>query len=72
MTVGYGWAVGKTLRLSLVVLLIYGGLLVLTYIQFNRAPSGFVPQQDKGYLLINVQLPDSASVERTERHDGTY
>src|SRR5208283_575057 len=27
---------------------------------------GFIPQQDKGYLLLNVQLPDSASVERTE------
>lgn len=67
MTAWYGWLVGKTLRLNMVVLLIYGGLLVLTYIQFNRAPAGFVPQQDKGYLLINVQLPDSASVERTER-----
>ena len=28
-------------------------------------PSGFIPQQDKGYLLVNVQLPDGASVERT-------
>ena len=42
------------------------GLLVLTYWQFNRTPTGFIPQQDKGYLLLNVQLPDSASVERTE------
>ncbi|MFT3881589.1 MAG: efflux RND transporter permease subunit [Gemmatales bacterium] len=67
MTLGYGWAVGKTLRLSVLVLLIYGGLLVMTYVQFQRAPSGFIPQQDKGYLLLNVQLPDSASVERTER-----
>ena len=47
--------------------LVYGGLLVLTYWQFNHAPTGFVPQQDKGYLLFNVQLPDSASVERTQR-----
>ena len=30
-------------------------------------PTGFIPQQDKGYLLLNVQLPDSASVERTQR-----
>ena len=49
---------------------VYGGLLVVTYWQFNRTPTGFIPQQDKGYLLLNVQLPDSASVERTETRDG--
>ncbi len=70
MTDAYGFAVGKTLRLSLIVLLLYGGLLGVTYWQFSRAPTGFVPQQDKGYLLLNVQLPDSASVERTERLMG--
>jgi hydrophobe/amphiphile efflux-1 (HAE1) family protein len=53
------------LRVTVFTLAIYGGLLVLTYLQFNRAPTGFIPQQDKGYLLLNVQLPDSASVERT-------
>src|SRR5208282_2384948 len=44
----------------------YAGLLGLTYWQFQRTPTGFIPQQDKGYLLLNVQLPDSASVERTQ------
>jgi multidrug efflux pump subunit AcrB len=53
------------LRVSVVVLLVYGGLLGLTYIGFTRTPTGFIPVQDKGYLLVNVQLPDSASVERT-------
>jgi multidrug efflux pump len=67
MTAGYGWAVGKTLRISVVVLIAYAGLLAMTYWQFNRAPTGFIPQQDKGYLILNVQLPDSASVARTER-----
>jgi multidrug efflux pump len=67
MTAAYGFAVGKVLRMSTIVLVIYGGLLVTTYWQFIRTPSGFIPQQDKGYLLLNVQLPDSASVERTER-----
>jgi multidrug efflux pump subunit AcrB len=62
----YGRAVGRTLRLSAVVLLAYGGLLVLTYTEFVRTPTGFIPQQDKGYIILNVQLPDSASVERTE------
>jgi multidrug efflux pump len=67
MTVVYGRIVGHVLRLSTLVLVAYGGLLILTYWQFNHAPTGFVPQQDKGYLLLNVQLPDSASVERTQR-----
>ncbi|MGZ3301660.1 MAG: efflux RND transporter permease subunit, partial [Isosphaeraceae bacterium] len=66
MTVFYGRLVGSLLRVSLVVLIVYGGLLVLTYWQFIRTPTGFIPQQDKGYLILNVQLPDSASVERTE------
>ena len=48
------------------VLLVYGGLLCLTYDGFSDTPTGFIPPQDKGYLLVNVQLPDSASVERTQ------
>jgi multidrug efflux pump len=67
MTALYGRTVARTLRLSVMVLVIYGGLLGLTYWQFQRTPTGFIPQQDKGYLLLNVQLPDSASVERTAR-----
>ncbi|HEV3257645.1 MAG TPA: efflux RND transporter permease subunit, partial [Gemmataceae bacterium] len=55
----YGRVVGGLLRVSLIALLIYGGLLALTYFEFVSAPTGFVPQQDKGYLLLNVQLPDS-------------
>ena len=67
MTLLYGRAVSKMLRLSVIVLIVYAGLLGLTYWEFNRTPTGFIPQQDKGYLLLNVQLPDSASVERTQR-----
>jgi multidrug efflux pump len=64
-THAYGKTVGWGLRLSAVVLLIYVGLLGLTGFGFARVPSGFVPIQDKGYLLANIQLPDSASLERT-------
>jgi multidrug efflux pump len=67
MTSLYGASVGKMLRVSVMVLVIYGGLLGLTYFEFQRTPTGFIPQQDKGYLLLNVQLPDAASVERTKR-----
>ncbi len=66
-TGAYTAVVARLVRLSAVVLLVYAGLLVLTYTEFMRTPTGFVPQQDKGYLLLNVQLPDSASGERTDR-----
>ena len=54
------------LRIAAIVLIGYGGLLALTYFQFHTTPTGFIPEQDKGYLILNVQLPDSASVERTD------
>jgi multidrug efflux pump subunit AcrB len=63
----YTRTVGMMLRTSVIVLLVYGGLVWLTYVGFTRTPTGFIPQQDKGYLLVNVQLPDASSVERTDR-----
>ncbi|HEY1192118.1 MAG TPA: multidrug efflux RND transporter permease subunit [Gemmata sp.] len=66
-TVGYTRVVAGALRVSLPVLLGYGGLLYLTYHTLDTTPTGFIPAQDKGYLLVNVVLPDAASVERTER-----
>ena len=54
------------LRVSVIVLVVYGGLLYLTYFGFTRVPTGFIPPQDKGYLLVDVRLPDSASLERTQ------
>jgi multidrug efflux pump len=61
----YGTMVGWGLRLTVVVLLIYVGLLGLTGFGFTRLPTGFIPNQDKGRLYVNVQLPDSAALERT-------
>jgi multidrug efflux pump subunit AcrB len=65
-TDGYTGIVGRLLRLSVIALLVYVGLLGLTGWSFTKVPVGFVPNQDKGYLLVNVQLPDSASIERTQ------
>jgi multidrug efflux pump len=62
----YMRGVSALLRISFLALLVYGGLLVLTYWRFVTAPNGFVPQQDKGYLVLDVRLPDSASLERTQ------
>ncbi len=64
-THAYGKSVAWCLRFSAIVLLIYVGLIGLTGLGFARIPGGFVPIQDKGYLVTNIQLPDSASLERT-------
>ncbi len=66
VTNAYGATVRTVLRISVIVLIGYGGLLAATYFQFTTTPTGFIPEQDKGYLVLNVQLPDSAAVERTE------
>jgi multidrug efflux pump len=66
----YGMTVGLFLRLSVVMLLIYGGLIGLTYVGFKVVPTGFIPQQDKGYLVVNAQLPDGASLERSDEVVG--
>ncbi|MBI3800431.1 MAG: efflux RND transporter permease subunit [Deltaproteobacteria bacterium] len=62
----YGRAVQGLLRISVIMLMLYGGLLGLTYLGFTTVPAGFIPEQDKGYLVVNAQLPDGASLERTE------
>ncbi len=62
----YTRTVAGLLRVSLAAVAVYGGLLFLTYYGFTTTPTGFIPQQDKGYLLVNVQLPDAAAVTRTE------
>jgi multidrug efflux pump len=64
---GYAWVVGFLLRVSVLVLVVYGGLLVLTWWVFERAPTGFVPDQDQGRAIVSVQLPDSAALERTQQ-----
>ncbi|OHB67735.1 MAG: transporter [Planctomycetes bacterium RBG_13_63_9] len=63
----YGRTVGRLARLSAVVLIVYGGLLLLTGWTLDQSPKAFIPEQDQGYLLVNVQLPDSASLQRTEQ-----
>ncbi len=62
----YARVVGGLLRISPLVLIVYAGLLYLTYAGFGRTPTGFIPAQDKGYLLVNMQMPDSTSLEKTQ------
>ena len=59
--------VSRVLRVSMLALVLYVGLIGLTYVGFQRVPQGFVPPQDKDYLVAFAQLPDGATLDRTER-----
>ncbi|SEW24931.1 efflux RND transporter permease subunit [Luteibacter sp. 329MFSha] len=63
---GYVGGVKKILRFSAVVLMLYAGLVALGVFGFMKTPTGFVPPQDKQYLVAFAQLPDAASLDRTE------
>ncbi|NJJ56147.1 efflux RND transporter permease subunit [Pseudomonas sp. B14(2022)] len=63
---GYVGAVARVIRSSGIALVLYAGLMVLTFFGFSNTPTGFVPGQDKQYLVAFAQLPDAASLDRTE------
>jgi multidrug efflux pump len=63
---GYGKLVTHTLRSSMIAVAVYTGLVALTILGFSRVPTGFVPTQDKGYLVSFAQLPNGATLDRTE------
>jgi multidrug efflux pump len=63
---GYGKFVTHTLRSSAIAVVVYAGLVGLTILGFSRVPTGFVPTQDKGYLVSLAQLPNGATLDRTE------
>jgi multidrug efflux pump subunit AcrB len=65
LTRGYTLSVRGLLKIPLLVLAGYGALVWLTARGFEGAPKGFIPEQDKGYLLVNLQLPDASSLGRT-------
>ena len=48
------------------MLVVYGGLIGLTYFQFSRTPSGFIPPLDRAYFITAVTLPPGSSLERTD------
>ncbi len=61
----YVFALKKVVRYSWVAMTVYVILLGFTYLGFRAVPTGFIPPQDQGYLLVNVQLPDAAAISRT-------
>ena len=66
VSVGYGRLTRRLLRLAAVVLVVYAALIALTGWQFSQAPTGFIPNQDQGYLITVIQLPPGASLARTD------
>lgn len=62
----YSAGVGAVIRKSAIALAVYAGLVFLTGWSFNKVPTGFVPTQDKQYLISFAQLPDGASLDRTD------
>ena len=62
----YVWVADKFTRLAWLSMLGFAGICALTFFGFTSLPTGFVPNEDQGYAMINIQLPDAASLERTE------
>ena len=63
---GYLWGVARIVRAGGIALAVYGGLIGLAWLGFATTPTGFVPPQDKQYLVAFAQLPDAATLDRTE------
>jgi hydrophobe/amphiphile efflux-1 (HAE1) family protein len=62
----YGRLTRRLAQVAGVVLVIYALLIGLAGVQFSRAPTGFIPEQDQGYLITVLQLPPGATLDRTE------
>ena len=62
----YAGMVKTFVRRTAIMLLLFLGLLGLTGWQFTRLPTGFLPIEDQGYIMASIQLPDAASLERSQ------
>src|SRR6185295_8944984 len=70
---GFGWftdvyvsITGLFVRKWLIGVVGMGAIVFLIVVIVKQIPGGFVPEEDQGYLLVNAQLPDAASLERTD------
>ncbi|MEO5374456.1 MAG: efflux RND transporter permease subunit [Alphaproteobacteria bacterium] len=66
LSTGYGGLTRRLARFAVLMVVVYGGLIALAGWQFGRAPTGFIPAQDQGYLITVIQLPAGASLARTD------
>ncbi len=63
----YGIFVSGLIRRSVIMLILFSGLVGLTYYGFTQQPEGFIPTEDQGWAVIAIQLPDAASLDRTQK-----
>jgi hydrophobe/amphiphile efflux-1 (HAE1) family protein len=61
----YGFIVGRAVRIVTIMLIAYVGVIALGLNEFRRTPAGFIPQLDRGYLIIAAQLPPGSALHRT-------
>src|SRR5262247_868762 len=66
LTHGYGRLSAKLVRISVLMLVVYAGVIAFGLNEFRKTPVGFIPQLDRGYLIIITQLPPAASLARTD------
>jgi multidrug efflux pump len=66
LTRGYGWLSGKLVRIAVLMLVVYAVIIGFGLNEFTKTPVGFIPQLDRGYLIIVTQLPPGASLARTD------
>lgn len=66
LTQRYGRGVSIITRRTVLMMLIYLGIVTLTALGFVRLPTGFLPNEDQGYLIADVQTPPTSSVNRTD------
>src|SRR5882672_4171966 len=66
LSTSYGRLTRRLVQITGVVLLVYAALIGVAGFQFARAPTGFIPEQDQGYLITVLQLPPGATLDRTE------
>lgn len=62
----YGAIVARLLRVVVLCLLVFAALVWSTFKLLETVPVGFIPEMDKGYIIVNIRLPDGASLERTD------
>ncbi|RMB08173.1 efflux RND transporter permease subunit [Eilatimonas milleporae] len=62
----YGGMTGRLTRRVGIMFTLYAGLMALAYMEYQRVPGGFIPEQDKGYFIIAAQLPPGAALSRTD------
>jgi hydrophobe/amphiphile efflux-1 (HAE1) family protein len=63
---GYHWLIARAVRYVVIMLILYVGILAYGLNEFRKTPIGFIPQVDRGYLIVVIQLPAGASLSRTD------